>query len=238
MYVIPTLFLILTNLMLIINKQVLLAMMSLFGQLWIAGVLNDPPDAKTFRQKAQRLKTRMELTDRELIPLLNTFQPCLVFSIILFVVGTLYQSWDLAARNQQGSTILFFTGALSTIFASIAAAIVIRSVRRALHIPDSPFSEPISNGMMKVLRWMPKIRVHKWKILVKSILHPIPSLKRRLFSVRTGKPSIPPIHGKPDVIQSPEILELEARSDFSNLVSKVVNADYLGQTAPSKCSPT
>ena len=137
-----------------VERQVLLAVLSVYGRLWISTVISHPIGAKTFKDRARRFMRRKEVADKLLVPLLSSFQPILIFSITLFATGALYQAlaWDLVVSQERHVPILVFTGSTSTFLSFMAILVVGWAAFLAIRAADSPFGEPISTILSRLVR--------------------------------------------------------------------------------------
>lgn len=91
-----------------------------------------------------RQKLRQLFADKFLKPILDSLHLFLVLSIVLFVIGLLYQLWDLSLSTDRNSAILIITSLVGTSMVFSVAIIIFATLLHAVVIEESPFATPLS----------------------------------------------------------------------------------------------
>lgn len=126
------------------------AILAVFGRQWVGHLTRIPHDTSNLR-KAMRHKERQELADKLLAPILNSLHPILIMSISLFVIGLIYQLWNLSLSSVKKSPLLISTSVIGTVLIIVIGLVVLLTLTHAIHNEESPFSTSISSAIRPFL---------------------------------------------------------------------------------------
>ena len=112
--------------------------------------LTKKPDGSTYQEKSIRLDLREKLANKLLGPVLDSLHPTLVLSIVLFIVGLLYQLWSLSLSPHR-STILILTSAFGSALVFCMTIISGSTHIHGIFREESPFTTSVSLGIRQLL---------------------------------------------------------------------------------------
>ena len=125
--------------------QLITAIISLFGRQWIEHLTKKPED-RSYKDKSKKIDLRLRLANKLLRPVLDTLHPILILSIVLFIVGLLYQLWSISVSAGK-PPVLMLTSTLGCIYITFTGFTSVRSFLHGIREEESPFMTATSEAV-------------------------------------------------------------------------------------------